>query len=70
MLARAMSESEGRRAMEGSTGPALFRAFPRLAGRVPWVSLGEFPTRVEQLQRLVSPSVEVWVKHDDESAPR
>lgn len=47
--------------------PALFRAFPALAGAVPWWSLGRFPTRVERLHDLVSPSVELWVKHDDES---
>jgi 1-aminocyclopropane-1-carboxylate deaminase/D-cysteine desulfhydrase-like pyridoxal-dependent ACC family enzyme len=70
MLANAMSESEGKWGSQATTVPALFRAFPRLAERVPWVSFGEFPTRVEPVGRLVSPSVEVWVKHDDESAPR
>jgi 1-aminocyclopropane-1-carboxylate deaminase/D-cysteine desulfhydrase-like pyridoxal-dependent ACC family enzyme len=47
--------------------PALFRAFPALAGRVPWTPLGSFPTRVERIHGLTPPSVELWVKRDDES---
>jgi 1-aminocyclopropane-1-carboxylate deaminase/D-cysteine desulfhydrase-like pyridoxal-dependent ACC family enzyme len=47
--------------------PALFRAFPALATTVPWVPLGRFPTRVERVHDLVPPSVELWVKRDDES---
>jgi 1-aminocyclopropane-1-carboxylate deaminase/D-cysteine desulfhydrase-like pyridoxal-dependent ACC family enzyme len=47
--------------------PALFRAFPALAERVPWLPLGRFPTAVTRLERLVPPSVELWIKHDDVS---
>jgi 1-aminocyclopropane-1-carboxylate deaminase/D-cysteine desulfhydrase-like pyridoxal-dependent ACC family enzyme len=46
---------------------ALFRAWPELRGRVPWVPLGCFPTRVERVSGLAPPDVELWVKHDDES---
>ncbi|HEY2747177.1 MAG TPA: pyridoxal-phosphate dependent enzyme [Polyangia bacterium] len=47
--------------------PALFRAFPALTGRVPWLPLGRFPTAVSRLERLLPPSVELWIKHDDAS---
>jgi D-cysteine desulfhydrase len=46
---------------------ALFRAFPQLAACVPWLSLGRFPTRVQRLEGLLPPSVELWIKRDDES---
>ena len=46
---------------------ALFRAFPQLTARIPWLSLGRFPTRVQRLEGLAPPSVELWVKRDDES---
>lgn len=46
---------------------ALFRAFPELAARVPWLPLGRFPTRVERVDGLLPPSVELWIKRDDES---
>jgi 1-aminocyclopropane-1-carboxylate deaminase/D-cysteine desulfhydrase-like pyridoxal-dependent ACC family enzyme len=45
----------------------LFTAYPHLRGKVPHVTLGQFPTRVHRLDGLVSPSVELWVKRDDES---
>src|SRR4051812_6441451 len=45
--------------------PALFRAFPELSGRIPWLPLGRFPTPVARLPGLVAPSVELWIKHDD-----
>jgi 1-aminocyclopropane-1-carboxylate deaminase/D-cysteine desulfhydrase-like pyridoxal-dependent ACC family enzyme len=45
--------------------PALFRAFPALAGRVPWMALGRFPTPVTRVEGLLPPSVELWVKRDD-----
>lgn len=47
--------------------PALFRAWPSLRGRVPWMSLGRFPTAVERLEGLVPPAVELWIKRDDRS---
>ena len=49
--------------------PALFRAFPSLAGRVPWMPLGRFPTPVARVEGLVPASVELWIKHDDQSGP-
>jgi 1-aminocyclopropane-1-carboxylate deaminase/D-cysteine desulfhydrase-like pyridoxal-dependent ACC family enzyme len=53
--------------MEIASQPALFRAFPELVGHVPWLSLGRFPTRVHRLDGLLPPSVELWVKREDES---
>ncbi len=50
-----------------AASPALFRSFPALAGRVPWLPLGHFPTAVSRLEALVPPSVELWIKHDDAS---
>lgn len=47
--------------------PALFRAFPELATRIPWLPLGRFPTRVQRVTGLLPPSVELWIKRDDES---
>ena len=47
--------------------PALFRAHPELAQRIPWLPLGKFPTRVQRVDHLLPPSVELWVKHEDES---
>ncbi|MCU1281713.1 MAG: putative pyridoxal phosphate-dependent deaminase, partial [bacterium] len=47
--------------------PALFRAFPSLAARVPWMPLGRFPTPVARVDGLVPPSVELWIKRDDAS---
>src|SRR5262245_57377016 len=47
--------------------PALFVEHPELAERLPWLSLGNFPTRVEKIEGLLPKSVELWVKRDDES---
>lgn len=47
--------------------PALFAAVPALRDRVPWVSLGAFPTPIE---RVALPDAEVWVKREDLTAPR
>ena len=47
---------------------ALFRKYPVLAERLPWISLGKFPTPVERLQRLeraVESHRDLWVKRDD-----
>jgi D-cysteine desulfhydrase len=45
---------------------ALFRAYPPLARHVPWISLGDFPTPVEQLgSSLGLPEGKLWVKRDD-----
>lgn len=50
---------------------ALFRRFPVLEGRIPWLRLGEWPTPVS---RVEDPPTgfggELWVKHDDLSSPR
>ena len=44
---------------------ALFRALPALAGSVPWVRLGHWPTPVEELPV----GANVWVKREDRSSP-
>lgn len=50
---------------------ALFRACPTLAGRVPWVRLGDWPTPVDRLVALNKHvGGELWVKRDDVSGPR
>jgi 1-aminocyclopropane-1-carboxylate deaminase/D-cysteine desulfhydrase-like pyridoxal-dependent ACC family enzyme len=46
---------------------ALFDTWPQLRGKLPWVGLGKFPTRVHRVEGLAPPSVELWVKRDDES---
>jgi 1-aminocyclopropane-1-carboxylate deaminase/D-cysteine desulfhydrase-like pyridoxal-dependent ACC family enzyme len=50
--------------------PPLFAAYPALAARVPWLPLGNFPTRVERVHGLAPSSVELWVKREDESGAR
>ena len=50
--------------------PALFAAYPVLAGRVPWTSLGTLPTAVERVAGVLPSSVELWVKRDDRSGAR
>jgi 1-aminocyclopropane-1-carboxylate deaminase/D-cysteine desulfhydrase-like pyridoxal-dependent ACC family enzyme len=47
--------------------PALFRAFPAARGRIPWLPVGRFPTRVERVEGLLPADVELWVKREDES---
>lgn len=52
----------------GSENP-LFRAFPSLAGRIPWVHLGEWPTPVERVADVPDGfRGELWVKRDDRSS--
>ncbi|HRI65840.1 MAG TPA: pyridoxal-phosphate dependent enzyme [Polyangium sp.] len=45
----------------------LFRAFPRIAERVPRLALGEFPTPVERTDKLGGPIgiSNLWIKRDD-----
>lgn len=43
----------------------LFARFPRLRERLPFRSLGQFPTALERLEGLCPPSVELWVKRED-----
>jgi len=51
----------------GATGSHPLAAFdPRLAS-LPFVPLGHFPTRVHRVDGALPPSVELWVKRDDES---
>lgn len=49
--------------------PALFRRYPGLEGRIPWVSLGTMPTPIETV-RVPTPegSVRILVKRDDRTA--
>jgi len=48
---------------------ALFRRYPALTERVPWVSLGQFPTPVERLDTLGRElGLTLYVKRDDLSA--
>lgn len=52
-------------------GNALFRAFPELEGRIPWVSLGHWPTPVERIHDAPAALAgELWVKRDDRSSSR
>ena len=48
--------------------PPLFERFPSLAGRVPWLALGELPTPVERVPGLGGGRL--WVKRDDLSSRR
>lgn len=56
----------------GRNSPALFRRFPRAAGRIPWVSLGDLPSPVEALPGLearLAPA-RAFIKRDDLSSAR
>ncbi len=51
--------------------PALLRRYPGLAERLPWLSLGAWPTPVRRLARLGGGlGRELWLKDDGRSAPR
>ncbi len=56
----------GHRMPEAGRRPALFTAFPQLAGVLPWTPLGEFPTPVVRLANLDRGNL--WVKRDDLSS--
>jgi 1-aminocyclopropane-1-carboxylate deaminase/D-cysteine desulfhydrase-like pyridoxal-dependent ACC family enzyme len=50
----------------------LFELFPALRARVPWISLGALPTRVDDAGRVLSDAGlpgELWLKRDDLSSP-
>lgn len=47
--------------------PALFAHYPELKGRIPWIALGSFPTRVHRLAHLGHGGL--WIKREDESSP-
>ena len=47
----------------------LFRAYPALADRIPWVRLGDWPTPVERIGEVPAGfRGELWVKRDDRSS--
>lgn len=47
-------------------GTALFRRYPALADRIPWLSLGSFPTPVHALDTAATDlPADLWVKRDD-----
>jgi D-cysteine desulfhydrase len=47
--------------------PALARWLPRVAARVPWVTLGNWPTRID---RIVVANRPIWIKREGDSSPR
>ncbi|MDH4128616.1 MAG: pyridoxal-phosphate dependent enzyme [Spirochaetota bacterium] len=49
---------------------SLFKYFPQIKEKVPWVTLGNFPTRVTLLSNIVKnlPIKSFWVKRDDETS--
>jgi D-cysteine desulfhydrase len=50
---------------------ALFRAYPVLQGRIPWVQLGDWPTPVTRVDDPPDGFAgELWVKRDDRSSDR
>jgi D-cysteine desulfhydrase len=46
--------------------PAMFDDFPELSDRIPWISLGDFPTPVHKLENLGFSNL--WIKRDDKSS--
>jgi len=48
----------------------LFEAYPALEKRVPWISLGQYPTPVQKLENLGKTIgyPEIWIKRDDKSS--
>lgn len=48
---------------------ALARSLPRLAARIPWVELGEWPTPLEPMTLPARPSDPIWVKREGASHP-
>ena len=46
--------------------PALFKAYPELEAKLPWLKLGCLPTPVQQISGVGFP--DVWIKRDDLSA--
>ncbi len=52
---------------EKLNGPILFREYPDLEKKIPSISLGAFPTPIQQLQRLGDGNL--WIKRDDLSSP-
>lgn len=46
--------------------PELYRAAPRAREEVPWLPLGDYPTRVERIDGLFAGAPELWVKREDQ----
>jgi D-cysteine desulfhydrase len=46
---------------------ALFRALPQLAARVPWVTLGDWPTPLDSIEVDGKP---IWIKREGDSSTR
>ena len=47
----------------------MFRAYPQLEGRIPWVELGDWPTPVARVTDVPAGfRGELWVKRDDQSS--
>ncbi len=47
--------------------PELFKAYPKLSGKIPWTYLGVEPTPLEKLDGFGHE--DLWIKRDDLSAP-
>lgn len=49
--------------------PYIFEVYPDLEAYIPWISLGEFPTPVQRLDRISEKfNAEIWIKRDDLSS--
>lgn len=49
---------------------ALFDEFPALAGRLPYRSLGQFPTAIERIPTELPGGGELWVKREDQAGEK
>jgi len=52
---------------QGKQHPEIFKVFPSLEGKLPWVPLCDFPTPVHRLKRIGHANL--WIKRDDLSSP-
>ncbi len=52
---------------EKSNMPVLFKVYPELEKKLAWITLGNFPTPVQQLQGMGHENL--WIKRDDSSSP-
>ncbi len=52
--------------------PILFKKYPELQDRIPWINLGNFPTPVEEMKNLESELKHnnLWIKRDDLSGEK
>ncbi len=52
--------------------PLLFKKYPELQTRVPWIKLGNFPTPVEEMKNLENAlkHSSLWIKRDDLSGEK